>query len=33
MSPISTGQSALACLRAAMIASLAGVVAACAPAL
>ena len=33
MSPISTGQSALGCLRAAMIASLAGVVAACAPAL
>jgi rare lipoprotein A len=33
MSPISTGQSALACLRAAMIASLAGIVAACAPAL
>ncbi len=33
MSPISTGQSALACLRAALIASLAGVVAACAPAL
>ncbi len=33
MSPISTGQSALACLRAAMIALLAGVVAACAPAL
>jgi rare lipoprotein A len=33
MSPISTGQSAHACLRAAMIASLAGIVAACAPAL
>jgi rare lipoprotein A len=33
MSPISTGQNALACLRAALIASLAGVVAACAPAL
>jgi len=33
MSPISPGQSALACLRAAMIASLACIVAACAPAL
>ena len=33
MSPISTGQSALGCLRAAMIASLACVVAACAPAI
>jgi rare lipoprotein A len=33
MSPISTGQSARACLRAAMIASLAGILAACAPAL
>jgi rare lipoprotein A len=33
MSPISTGQSAHPCLRAAMIASLAGIVAACAPAL
>jgi len=31
MSPISTGQSALACLRAATIASLAGIIAACAP--